>query len=462
MSGALRGHRRWFTNQSEDRWRFREAELTRVGNRSVAVVILLVSIVIFVVMGRSLQRNSPQGLLDFKVLYYGASCLVHHCDPYEVGDLTHFFLKSGGNLPTDPPIVQHVVTSYVYLPTAFLITVPFSLLPWGVSHVLWTALTVFFFGLSAFLVWAVCPRDAPVMSAVLIGFVVAGSEIVFAGGNAVGFAVSLCAIAAWSFYREKCAAAGVLFLTISLLLKPQDAGLVWLYFLLAGGSYRKRALQTLALTAVLTLGSVLWVTHLVPGWLHEQRDAFTALSTHGEMDDPGPGSTIDRTPGMVIDLQAVISIFHNEPSVYDPIAYLMAGLFLLPWSVKTLGSRRSYEDTWLALAAVSAISMLVAYHKPYDAKLLILSVPACVMLWMSGDRKGRIALAITAITFILSADVPLAIIVILSRNTQFGTGIFDKLLRVLVTRPATIALIVMACFYLWMFLERTNSRLEAV
>ena len=39
-------------------------------------------------------------------------------------------------------------------------------------------------------------------------------------------------------------------LAISLMLKPHDAGLVWLYFLLAGGIYRKRALQALVADAI--------------------------------------------------------------------------------------------------------------------------------------------------------------------------------------------------------------------
>ncbi|MGB6973081.1 MAG: glycosyltransferase family 87 protein [Terracidiphilus sp.] len=424
-------------------------------------MILILSFLLFIVTGAGLQRGT-QGLLDFKVLYYGAKCLVHHCDPYNVSDLTRFFVQSGGELPTDPPIIRHVVTTYVYLPTAFLVTAPFSLLPWGVSHVLWTTLTTLCFCLGAYLVWAVSPQDAPVLSALLIGLVVAGSEVIFGGGNAVGFAVSLCAIAACCFYQERFAIAGVACLATSLLLKPQDAGLVWLYFLLAGGLYRKRALQTLALTAVLTAGSVAWVSHVAPNWLHEQEATFTALSTHGEMDDPGPGSTIDRTPGMVIDLQSVISIYRNEPKFYNTLAYLMAAILLLPWVVKTVCSKRNYGNTWIALAAISALSMLVTYHKPYDAKLLILSVPACVMLWMGGGRIGRAALAVNLLAFLVTADVPLAILVIATTRMRFGaSGFLNKSLQVLVTRPASIALFLMAVFYLWVYWKRPNASEEA-
>ena len=59
-------------------------------------------------------------------------------------------------------------------------------------------------------------------------------------------------VAVWCFIRERFVPAGILCLAVSLAVKPQDAGLVWLYFLLVGGVYPKRALQTLV--AMLALG----------------------------------------------------------------------------------------------------------------------------------------------------------------------------------------------------------------
>ena len=51
--------------------------------------------------------------------------------------------------------------------------------------------------------------------------------------------------------------AGILCMAVSLAIKPHDSGLVWFYFLLAGGVYRKRALQTLAVTVLLALPAIL-------------------------------------------------------------------------------------------------------------------------------------------------------------------------------------------------------------
>ena len=57
-------------------------------------------------------------------------------------------------------------------------------------------------------------------------------------GNALGLVISLCLIAVWCIVEERFAAGGVLCLAVCLMIKPHDAALVWLYFLLAGGTYR--------------------------------------------------------------------------------------------------------------------------------------------------------------------------------------------------------------------------------
>ena len=97
--------------------------------------------------------------------------------------------------------------------------------------------------------------------------------------------------------------AGILCLAVSLAIKPHDAGLVWLYFLLAGGVYRKRALQTLLITVVLGLSAFLWVSHVAPHWMRDWRSNLAAISAHGGLNEPGPASVTGRTAGMVIDLQ---------------------------------------------------------------------------------------------------------------------------------------------------------------
>ena len=82
----------------------------------------------------------------------------------------------------------------------------------------------------------------------------------------------------WCFVRERFIPVGVICLAFSLMLKPHDAAFVWLYFLLAGGVYRKRAVQTLVAVVALSAPLLIWITIVAPQWLPELRFNLAALS----------------------------------------------------------------------------------------------------------------------------------------------------------------------------------------
>jgi hypothetical protein len=155
----------------------------------------------------------------------------------------------------------------------------------------------------------------------------------------------------------------------------------------------------------------------------------------------------------VVDLQAAISIFRDDPSFYNPISYLLCGALLLAGAARALRSRFSLPSAWLALAAVTALTMLVTYHRPWDAKLLLLAIPACAMLWAEGGPARWPALLITTAGLVFTADIPLAILSILAKSLHIGTaGILGKMLTVLLIRPASLILLLLAIFYLWIYL----------
>ena len=184
--------------------------------------------------------------------------------------------------------------------------------------------------LAAFLMWSVASTRAPIISGFLICLFLLTSELLLEVGNAAGIAVSLCVIAAWCFLQEKFVPAGILCLAVSLLVKPHDAGLVWLYFLLAGSANRKRALQTLLLTAVLALPFIFWVSGVSPHWMREMSANLSAHSVTGDDSDPGPRGVIAWTHGaQLINLQTVLSVFRDDPRFYNPGSYLICGLLLI-------------------------------------------------------------------------------------------------------------------------------------
>jgi hypothetical protein len=330
------------------------------------------------------------------------------------------------------------------------------MLPWGPAHVIWWMLTVGSLIFASFLIWNLGANSAPIFSGLLIAFLLANSELILISGNAAGIAVSFCVVAVCCFLQERFVLAGILLLAISLALKPHDSGLVWLYFLLAGGVYRKRALQTLLASIALGLPGVLWVWHVSPHWMQELHANILAFSAHGGLTDPGPASAGAHGLGMMVNLQAVISALWDDPRIYNPATYLICAPILLAWAFVTLRFRSSPARAWLALAAIAALSMLPVYHRQYDAKLLLLTVPACATLWAQGGIIGWLALMVNTAAFVLIGDLTWAIRLDLISKLQLPTtGFSGQILTALQVFPAPLILLVMGIFYLWVYMRRS-------
>jgi hypothetical protein len=419
---------------------------------------ILLSCAISIVWGSSLGPAATRWV-DFKAVYYGTRCLLEHHNPYSQSELDGVFQSEGRESPL-ASLRDHVgVTLYVNVPATFIIVVPFALLPWGSAHVLWMTLTAGAFILAALLMWSVAANYAPDVSLFLMCILLANCEAIFAAGNTAGIVVCLCVVAVWCFLKKRFELAGVLCLSVSLAIKPHDAGLVWLFFLLAGGVYRKRALQSFFITAVLGLSAVLWVSLVAPHWMQDWQTNLAAIASHGGLNDPSLNSVTGRTGGMVIDLQSAISVFRDDPRIYNPASYMVCGALLLIWLVSTLRSRFSQSRAWFALAVIVPLTMLVTYHRPWDAKLLMLTVPACAMLWAEGGAIAGIALLLNGAAIVMTADLPLTIFTMLTNPIRIPiTGFPGQILTVVLMRPVPFILLAMSIFYLWIYVRRDAER----
>ena len=121
----------------------------------------------------------------------------------------------------------------------------------------WMALIAAAFISACFLLWKLGADSAPRLYAGLIVLILVNSGLLLSTGNPAGLVVSLTVITVYCFLQNRFVPAGILCLAIALAMKPHDAGPIWLYFLLVGGVYRKRALLTLVLTAVIAVAAVL-------------------------------------------------------------------------------------------------------------------------------------------------------------------------------------------------------------
>ena len=99
--------------------------------------------------------------------------------------------------------------------------------------------------------------------------------------------------------------------------------------------------------------------------------------------------------------------------------------------------------------------MLPVYHRQYDAKLLLLTVPACVMLWAEGGLLGWLALLVNTAGFLFTGDLTWAILLgLINRLHLSTTGFSGQLLIAMQVFPAPVILFVMGVFYLWVYARK--------
>jgi hypothetical protein len=445
-------------DSTSERFKLLRVKMSMKRTNRIGIAWILLACAISIVWGFSIGQAKIRWV-DFKGVYYGTRCLLQHHNPYMRGQLQDVYRTEGGERPGDPEKYNQAVTLYVNVPTTFIFVAPFAMLPWEAAHLLWLMVTAGFFILAAILTWNLGERYAPKVSLLLLCILLANCEMIFDGGNTAGIAISLCVVAVWCFLRDRFVLAGVLCLAASLAIKPHDAGLVWLYFLLVGGAYRKRALQTLLVTVVLGLAAILWVSHVAPHWIEDWQSNISAISAHGGINEPSLDAITGRTPGMIIDLQAAMSVFQSDPRIYNAVSYMICGALLLVWSIYTLRTSFSQRRAWMALAAVVPLTMLVTYHRPWDAKLLLLTIPACAMLWAEGRPIRWMALLLSTVGIVLTADIPLTILLILTKNMQISTvGLCAQIRTLLLMEPTPLILLAMGIFYLWIYVQRDPER----
>jgi len=82
------------------------------------------------------------------------------------------------------------------------------------------------------------------------------------------------------------------------------------------------------------------------------------------------------------------------------------------------------------------------------------------MLWAEGDPVRWLALLVNGAGILVNGDIPIAVSMTLNRNlpTPFLADISGKILTVMVLRPASLLLLVMGVFYLWVYVRRAPDQ----
>jgi Glycosyltransferase family 87 len=411
------------------------------------VLVLSVSaVVLFVVGGARVFRASN----DFVPVYTGARCLLHDCNPYDTSQLEQQFFLAGGRA-TDLPSWDIDVP--VYPPSTFLVLSPLALFPFPAARLIWFLLNGCLFVAATALILALCPPSHRWLATALGSLFLLSSAILLVLGQPAIFAISLLVIGIYLFLRGLLLPLGTLLLILSLAVKPQIGGLIVLYLVARRLHWRSAAVAlTGALALLLAAALILQLHPRSAGWPSTLRQNLTATLDTGGSADPRPAN-----PQAIGDtnLQSLTSIFFLSARKFNLAAYAVFILLFAAFVLVFRGAHADAESHLLALGALSILSLLPVYHRFYDTRLLLLTVPAVLIVF---QKRRFLGATIAVMTALAVFSVQYRLQMFLFQHDEWKGVLQNKLLFVLLLRQQNLELLILFCMYLLaMFSMRFSS-----
>jgi Glycosyltransferase family 87 len=400
------------------------------------LVLSVSAIVLFVVGGARVFRSSN----DFIPVYTGARCLLHGCNPYDTSQLEQQFFLAGGHA-TDLPSWDIDVP--VYPPSTFLVLSPLALFPFPAARLIWFLLNGSLFVATTALILATCPPSHRWLATSLGSLFLLSSAILLVLGQPAIFAISLLGIGICLFLRGLLLPLGTLLLILSLAVKPQVGGLIVLYLVARRLHWRSAAVALAgALALLLTAALILQLHPRSAGWPSTLRQNLTATLDTGGSADPRPAN-----PQAIGDtnLQSLTSIFFLSARKFNLAAYAIFILLFVAFVLVFWGTKVDAELHLLAVAALSILTLMPVYHRFYDTRLLLLTIPAVLIVFQKRRLMGA---AIAVLTALQVFSVQYRLQIFLLQHDEWKSVLQNKLLFILLLRQQNLELLILFGLYL--------------
>jgi len=342
--------------------------------------------------------NAPHAMHDFVAPYSGARCLVLGCDPYDPAQVRQTFTEAGGQ--SNDMAEKWSYTPPVYPPSTLVELLPFTLLNYHRARIAWFLLSTAAF-IASFLLWTgfLVPAYRPWMA--LLGALLRASyAAAFAAeaGQTSFIAVGLAVIALWCFIRGRYKFSGIICLGVAMGLKPQLAGLVFLYLILRPVFRRSAVKSAIIAIALLVIGGA-WVSLSAPSknWRVELSQQIKMTEQPGAVNDP---STANRFAPDIVNAQAAWVLITGDPFTYNLLSYLLFAALLIPFVMKTWRGAETNTRMFVALGAIACIGILPVYHRVYDLLILLLTFPSLICFFVQRRKFRWIAAGATFVALI--------------------------------------------------------------
>jgi Glycosyltransferase family 87 len=409
------------------------------------LVLGIAAIVFFAIgAGRAFRAS-----YDFVPVHTGARCLLHRCNPYDTKQLEQQF-SAGGGRPTELPSWE--IDMPVYPPSTFLVLSPLALLRFPIARLLWFLLNGCLFVTSAGLILSLCTGPQRWLATALASFILATSGILLVLGQPATFSISLVIIGCYLFVRGRFVPLGAFLFMLSLAVKPQIGGLIVVYLLAQRIHWRYAAVAlTGALALLLSAGLILRSHPRSSDWTSTLRANLSSTLSPGGSADPRPAN-IEAVGDA--NLQTLTSIFFSDARMFNAAAYAIFLIFLAALIMVVLRVNAGREFQFLALAAVSVLSLTPVYHRFYDTRLLLLTIPAVLIVF---QRRRFLGALIAFLTLLAVISVQYRVQVFLLQHAEWQTVLEHKFLFILLLRQQNLELLMLFWLYLFAIVSVRSS-----
>jgi hypothetical protein len=404
------------------------------------LVVYLASFIFFFIGVYKASHYSP----DFVPVYTGARCLVKGCNPYDTTQLQQQYFQRGGLARQLLPWRQEIP---VYPPSTLVVFAPLTVLNFPAARLLWACFNASLYIFTVLLLLYECPR-AYRWLVILIGslFLLTSYSPLIAAGQPATFAICLLIIGIICFLHDRYLALAALLFMVSVAAKPQLGGFIVAYFLLKRIHWRHAAAALAGALILLLLGVMMLQHHRGSAdWLPALRANLVTIAQPGAVDDPRPSH---KDAIGFANLQAVTSIFSANEKTFNAAAYLIFLALLVAWAWAAFQTDRRAAVQYVALAGLAVISLLPVYHRIYDAKLLLLTIPAIPLIY----QRHRIAgAAIAALTLLETVSEPLQhqVVVLFQHHLSWQPVLNSGIAFAIIMREENIELLLLCVLYIF-------------
>lgn len=350
-------------------------------------LLLLAASLLFIIRG-PVAAVRTGGNYDFTLIYSSSRAWVEGLNPYLASNVSKAWLSSHGPADLDPTLVRGSATLVYPLP-ALVILSPIAALPWPIATWVWALLNTALVALSLHLLAQLANLSGNArLLFYSLGLVLGPLALNIKQGQTAGLVVAGIVLAS-SLLRRSTFSGPCLGLAAAL--KPQLGALFLIYH--AGRLRWKHTLFAIAAIAALTaLGAArlsLTNTDWFTSWQTNVRD-FTTL-------DDANATRSNPIRYQMVNLHFPLHNITDNRDAVRLAVYGICGTLCLTFFIADLKRARQTTDTpaeLTSLSFVSAITLIVAYHRPYDAAILVIPLALAVSRLAAGARHHLITLAL--------------------------------------------------------------------